>query len=437
MPSGLTKPDRIWSLHPDNEVVLKQMWSIYLKNFGYDIDEFSYKDLEKPANLVASKSKNELPTISDTSALAEAPQPSQRTIDTYTQLSGKTVPELTGERDSSVKAFSNEKYHLLTNYNDADLHQSLFNSVRNNSPDNSLLRFVRAKKSNLHHAIDMASKCWEWKSKSHRVDKWFFEGDYPIAESKPDIIKAFAMEKAYLRGKDREGGHITVIRVKKHFGHDCPEEDFERFICTFIEWSKLTMSEYERGEDGVNILFDMTDFSLKNADLNAVRFLTRQFEANYPECLTAIWVHKAPWIFNAVWKIIKGWLDPVVASKIHFTKSASDLEIFIDRQYIPESLGGDDQYQPKYIPPTAENSAKLPKDEKYSSLLAEREKLMLAFIESTISWIKAKTIDESTTYLNYKIQLGGELAKNYKALDPYVRYRGAFDRDGSLGEIGI
>lgn len=437
MSTGIVKPDRVWSLHPENEVVLKQTWSIFLKNFGYDIDNFSYEDLENASNFVASKSKNALPKLSDKSALGEAPQPTQRTIDTWTQLSGTTALELNGEYDKTVKPFSNEKYHSLAQYNDGDLHQSFFNSLRNDSPDNSLLRFIRAKKCVLSHGVEMAAKCWEWKSKAHNVNKWFYEGDYPVAKDKPEIIQAFAMEKAYLRGEDLQGGHVAVIRVKKHFGLDCPEEDFERFICMFIEWTRLRMSEYESGDDGANILFDMTDFSLKNADLSAVRFLTRQFEANYPECLSAIWVHKAPWIFNAVWRIIKGWLDPVVASKIHFTKTVPDLEKFLDKKYVPESLGGADKYNAKYIPPTAENSAKLPKDEKYSNLMAERKKLIFAFLESTILWIKAKTIDESTIYLNYKIQLGGELANNYRLLDPYIRFRGAFDRDGSLGEIGI
>lgn len=437
MTTGTVKSDRIWSLHPENEVVLKQVWSIFLKNFGYDIGNLSYNDLEKPANFVASKSKYEHPVLSEKSVLGEAPEPSQSTIDTWTQLSGTSVLELNGEYDKSVEPFPNEKHHLLSQFDDGDLHQSMINSMRNHSPDNQLLRFVRAKKYNLSHSISMIGKCWEWKAKSHNVDKWFYEGDYGIVKDKPEIIEAFAMEKAYMRGEDLNGGHVTVIRVKKHFGHDCPEEDFERFICMIIEWAKLAMSEYEPGDDGANILFDMTDFSLKNADLSAVRFLTRQFEANYPETLSAIWVHKAPWIFNAVWRMIKGWLDPIVASKIHFTKSVSDLEAFLDKKYIPKSLGGNDTYEAKYIPPTAENSGRVPKDEKYSSLMAERKKLMLAFLESTILWIKAKSIEESTTYLNYKIQLGGELAKNYRSLDPYVRYRGAFDRDGTLQSISI
>lgn len=439
MPTESVKPDRIWSLAPEHEIVLKQTWAIILKHFGYDLDNLSFHDLELKSNFVASKSKNALPIIPKTSDPGDVPEPSKRTVETYHSLSGKTADELTGEFDKSANAVSKEHYHHFSKFDDVEMHQAFFSSVRNDSPDNDLLRFVRARKFKVHHIVEMAAKCWEWRATTHNVNKWFFEGDAQVFFSgkKPEFIKAFELEKAYMRGEDYSGGPVAVIRVKKHFGHDCPEKDFERFICVFIEWSRLRMRNYEIGNDGANILFDMTGFSLKNADMNAVKFLVKQFEANYPESLNAIWVHKAPWIFNAVWKIIKGWLDPVVASKIHFTKSAQDLEKFLDKKYIPKNLGGSDSYEPKYVPPTKENSSTRPKDDTYVKLMEQRKKLMLSFIETTILWIQAKTTEESTKYLDSKIDLGAKLGLNYKALDPYVRYRGAFDRDGSLGEIGI
>ena len=69
-----------------------------------------------------------------------------------------------------------------------------------------------------------------------------------------------------------------------------------------------------------------------------MKFMIKCFEANYPESLGVVLIHKAPWIFSGeyspkivnqicllthflgIWNVIKGWLDPVVADKIHFTK---------------------------------------------------------------------------------------------------------------------
>lgn len=437
MPQGKVKADRVWSISGDHEIVFKQSWAVLLKSWGYDLDNLSYHDIEKHTNFVSSKSKNALPKVSTTSALDSAPKPSERTTSTFRQLNGK-ANHLAGEFDKTAKPVTKDVYSHLHKFNPVELHQSFINTLRNDSPDNNLLRFVRARKFKLHHIVEMAAKCLEWKANSHNVDKWVMEGDSTLfyGKKKPEFIEAFKMQKAYFRGRDHEAGPVCVIRVKKHFGHDCPEKDFEIFICLIIEWFRLALKDYELGNDGANILFDMSGFSLKNADLNAVKFLAKAFEANYPECLSAIWIHKAPWIFNAVWKIIKGWLDPVVASKIHFTKSAKDLEKFVDKKFIPKDLGGEDDYSPQYVEPTKENSSVLAKDEKYEKLVAQREQLFLTFLETTISWIQAKLTEESTKLMDLKIQLGAELAENYIALDPYIRERGAFDRDNSLGTIG-
>lgn len=437
MTQGQVKPDRIWSIDGDHEIVLKQSWAIILKHFGYDLDDMTYADIENKANFVSSKSKHALPKILK-SILSDLQPPSQRTIKVFRHMNGN-ANHLEGEYDKSVKPISKDRFHHFEKHSDPLLHQAFINGLRNDSPDNELLRFVRARKFKLLPIVEMAANQLEWKSTHHNVDKYLSDADayYYFNKEKPEYIGAYEKEKAYLRGNDLKGGKIAVVRVKKHFGHDCPEVDFEIFICQVIESARLTLRDYELGTDGANILFDMSGFSLKNADLNAVKFLAKQFEANYPESLSAIWIHKAPWIFNAVWKIIKGWLDPVVASKIHFTKTTKDLEKFVDKKHIPLDLGGLDDFKPTYIPPTKENSAKKPKDETFQKLVAEREHILLQFFEHTLKWIKAKTPEESTELLNTKIQLGAEGGLNYIALDPYIRTRGLFDRNGCIGALGI
>lgn len=438
MTQGQVKPDRVWSIDGQHEIVFKQTWAVLLKSFGYDLDEYSFADLEKGKGFTSSKSKKALPKVSEESALGVAPKYTERTAQVFDTNNGKSNP-FVAAYDPSAKSPSKEVYHTLSKFKPAELHQGIVSTLKNDSPDQNILRFVRARKFQLNPIVDMLVHRLEWNLKSHCVDKWILENDLAIAQSKkhPELMKAFEMQKAYMRGVDRNGGTVVVIRVKKHFGSDCPEVDFEKFICLFIESARLGLKDYELGVDGANILFDMTGFSLKNADLNAVKFLAKQFEANYPETLNAIWIHKAPWIFNAVWKIIKGWLDPVVASKIHFTKNASDLEKFIDINNIPKDLGGKDDYVPKYIPPTEENSAHLPQDEKYAQYVAERRELLLTFFETTLAWIKAPTTEESTKLLDLKIQLGAELGLNYLKIDPYIRNRGGFDRDGSLANLTI
>lgn len=143
------------------------------------------------------------------------------------------------------------------------------------------------------------------------------------------------------------------------------------------------MRDYQDGVDTGSILFDITGFTLKNADLATIKFPVTALEANYPECLGRIWIHNAPWVFNTVWKLIKGWLDLVIAGKIRFTNSVKDFLKFVEIEHIPSNLGGKDNFEMKFIPPTHEANDTLPKIVQYESLINERDE-----IESTTKWIE-------------------------------------------------
>lgn len=43
----------------------------------------------------------------------------------------------------------------------------------------------------------------------------------------------------------------------------------------------------------------MTNFTLANMDYTPVKFMIKCFEANYPESLGSVLIHKAPWIFSS------------------------------------------------------------------------------------------------------------------------------------------
>jgi len=63
-------------------------------------------------------------------------------------------------------------------------------------------------------------------------------------------------------------------------------------------------------------------------------------------------------VFNTVWNIIKGWLDPVVAGKVHFTMTANDLAEYIDMKQVPKEIGGQEGWTYKYPEPVeGENKA--------------------------------------------------------------------------------
>ena len=173
----------------------------------------------------------------------------------------------------------------------------------------------------------------------------------------------------------------------------------------------------------------MTHFGLSNMDYAPVKFMIKCFEANYPESLGAVLVHKAPFIFNAIWNIIKGWLDPVVASKIHFTKHDKDLEQYIPKSQIMNELGGEEAWEYKYVEPAPGEDALMQEEAPRKKLQEERTIDVLEFQKKTFEWI-AKGADDSVR--RERDAIAQKLHDNYWQLDPYIRARTIYDRVGMI-----
>ena len=168
-------------------------------------------------------------------------------------------------------------------------------------------------------------------------------------------------------------------------------------------------------------------------DYTPVKFMIKVFEANYPESLGVVLVHKAPWIFHSIWKIIRGWLDPVVAAKIHFTKDLKDLEDFVPRKQIPKELGGDDPWEYTYVEPSSEENKRLKEEDTKRRLLDERAKVIKEYELTTQQWVH-DSANEKT--LKKRAELTEKLRKGYWDLDPFVRARTLYDRTGLIKEGG-
>ena len=174
----------------------------------------------------------------------------------------------------------------------------------------------------------------------------------------------------------------------------------------------------------------MTDFSMANMDYTPVKFMIKCFEANYPESLGSVLVYKAPWIFHGIWKIIKGWLDPVVASKVHFASNVDDLQEWIPRNQIMKDLGGDEDFKYTYVEPIDGENDQMSDTASRDKVLAERTELVKSYESETLSWVHGEDGGEGRN------RLAQRLAENYWRLDPYIRARSLYDRIGVIGKEG-
>jgi hypothetical protein len=180
----------------------------------------------------------------------------------------------------------------------------------------------------------------------------------------------------------------------------------------------------------------MTNFGLANMDHAPVKFMIRCFEANYPESLGLVLIHRAPWIFQGIWKVIRGWLDPVVASKIHFTNTPNDLAEFLPEQKILKELGGKNEYLFKYVEPVPGEDAKLGELKGREALETKRKGLVAEYEDLIKEWITPEMGFDGKEGMDKMRERRGEiatkLAANYWELDPYVRARSVYDRLGAI-----
>jgi len=169
----------------------------------------------------------------------------------------------------------------------------------------------------------------------------------------------------------------------------------------------------------------MNGFSMSNMDYTPVKFMIKCFEANYPESLGSVLVYKSPWIFQGIWKIIKGWLDPVVASKVHFCSDDKELAAYIPKARIMRELGGDEDWKYEYVEPVEGEDAQMADRATRERIEGERKGLVEGYESQTMAWARGEA--------DARAELKARLRENYWRLDPYVRARGLCDRIGMLG----
>lgn len=135
--------------------------------------------------------------------------------------------------------------------------------------------------------------------------------------------------------------------------------------------------------------------------------------------------------------IIKGWLDPVVASKIHFTSTLEELEQFIPRSQVVKELGGDEDWDYSYVEPAPGEDEALKDTARLDSLKPERDAIVKQYEQLTREWIAGAPGSEASAEKRAKrTELAEKLALGYWEMDKHLRGRTIYDRTGVLGPGG-
>ncbi|KAI5288433.1 hypothetical protein KEM52_001161 [Ascosphaera acerosa] len=333
----------------------------------------------------------------------------------------------------------------LRNYTPRQLQAAFYNGCKNEDPDAFLLRYLRARKWDVNKAFVMLVSTLQFRLGMYRVDSEIMaRGEAgSLADSKSaaadaktkkggtDFINLLNLGHSFVHRTDLQGRPVCYIRVRMHKIGAYAQSSVERYTIWMIETARLLMA---RHVETAAIVFDMTGFGLSNMDYTAVKFIIQCFEANYPESLGVVLVHKAPWIFSSAWALIKGWLDPVVAAKVHFTKTDEELLQFIPKENLLKELGGQEASEYHYTPVVPGEDRIMQDAATREKLQAARDGLRARFEELTRQLIEAakdakKSSEADVPALKtQRRELADQLISAYWDLDPYVRARTVYDR---------
>jgi len=450
---GQLLPGRPGTLTYEQEEKLRQLWKLVAEVFGIytplakevngnSNGDDAYSPLKTPQMKSPKRTsffgiswevEEESPSTENTGSINRSPS---------------TVADVANNLGDDDKYGQNKAFKdTLASMTPEDVRISFWDMVKHDHPDALLLRFLRARKWDIEAALIMAISAFRWRREEGRVDSDVVlrgeqgmldacdSSDADKKQEGEDFMAMMRMGKSFIQGVDKHGRPVCNIRVRLHHAGDQCESSLNRYTIHSIETTRVFLRP---PVDTATIIFDMTDFSLANMDYVPIKFMIQCFEANYPESLGAVLVHRAPWIFQGIWRVIKGWLDPVVAAKVHFTNELKDLEVFIDESNIIKELGGPLEWEYEYVDPLPDENRCMQDSEARDQLEVQRQELTRKYERVVLNWIgdgvpsegsDDKTIDEQR---RRRDEIALQLRNNYWELDPYVRARTLYDRIGVL-----
>jgi hypothetical protein len=273
---------------------------------------------------------------------------------------------------------------------DHPLSAEFWRQLATDDPDVLLLRFLRARKWNVIDAFFMFHEALKWR-RSFGVNDILRKGDYKA-------IKRELLEggKGFFYGYDRDGRLVVVLAARLHDRYAQTLEENMAHTVLLMETGRRCMRP---GIETVTLLFDLLDAPISSFDPGSMQFMIECFQSYYPESLGRCYVLNAPWIFWGFWRMIKPWLDPVVASKIFFIEDPEkEMPAYIAPEMLLQEFGGKAEYKFKFHPP---------KSLDYPKPLAEEE----------INKINDELIVEQTRLIDATLHLHSLLNNSHNLFD--------------------
>ena len=238
---GTDLPGRPGNLTLDQEAKLQELWTATFKVFGVaELNDANGAGL-------AADQRSEVGTL-DLDAKKKKRSLFNRKAKGAENSGGasKDISEDMNDKHGQVKEYN----HVLANMAPEDLRLAFWSMVKHDHPDGLLLRFLRARKWNVQNALVMMIATMHWRLQEMHVDSDIVKkgeagavvdgasSDKTIKKDGDDFMTQLRMGKSFLRGTDREGRPMCVVRARLHKQGEQSEASLERFTVYFIETTR-------------------------------------------------------------------------------------------------------------------------------------------------------------------------------------------------------
>jgi hypothetical protein len=199
--------------------------------------------------------------------------------------------------------------------------------------DARILCYLRAKKFDLDNSFEMIVNMLKFRMGFQQIG---------VDALKTTMCEnEFKTGKSYHHGCDKQGGPICYIKSALHDPYKTDPLENQRFTILLMEYG----ARLAQSGQTTTIVFDMSNWTMRNIDLKATNFMVTALQCYYPFGVGKVLVYNATWIVNGVWKIIRPWLDPLAQEMVIFT---DDLTQFIPVENLMVEYGGTDSYEHNY-----------------------------------------------------------------------------------------
>lgn len=161
------------------------------------------------------------------------------------RLNAKSAVKNSGiEQDDSAKDVAQKRAEeanmdkLLKTYGPEALRNTFWSLCKQDHPDTTMLRFLRARKWDVDRATAMMASTLRWRLDTG-VDKMSENGDLVNGKEIPKYIDQQATGKVYAKGCNVYDQPVCYVHFKKHLIWGQPSPSMKKFIITQMESWRL------------------------------------------------------------------------------------------------------------------------------------------------------------------------------------------------------